>query len=186
MPVSEGFYLFEDLETTGLVEGKDEPIEIASWLFDMKWNSVAKFYAKIQFDRSKMTPEAAEINHYNPEVWDREAIPYFKYDSWMKQNIPYPYVAIPIGHNVSYDRGILFHRHYKPTGAFMKWALHMIDTVGIALNLKAAGIIDVPDVKLETVVAALKIKVDAPPHSALGDMLKAKAIFDFNQGILKS
>ena len=57
--------------------------------------------------------------------------------------------------------------------------------MGISLLLKAAGIIDVPDVKLSTVCAALNIPhVNA--HRAMGDLEASRKIYEFAIGVLQS
>lgn len=184
--VVEAFYAFEDIETTGLKKGHDEVCEIAVYLTDLNFKKVATFDKRIQFDHSKMTREAAEKNGYDPKVWAYEAVPFYEFSTWLDKWVPYPNVAIPVGHNVEFDYDILDHRYYKPSNKFFRLSYSKICTLQIARTLKSAGVISVPDCKLETVCEALKIKVEGPQHRAWPDMMRAKAIFDFHQAILKS
>jgi DNA polymerase III alpha subunit (gram-positive type) len=183
--VKESFYAFLDTETTGVNPGTDEAIEIATVLTDLKYNEVARFDQKIQFTHSKMTPKAAELNGYDPKVWAYEAVPFYHYQAFLTKHIPYGHVAIPIGHNVDFDRNILDQFYFKPYGKFFPLSYHKIDTMGISLLLRAAGVINVPDVKLATVCAALKIPhVDA--HRAMGDLVASRKIYEFAIGVLQS
>lgn len=185
--IIESAYCFEDIETTGLRKGHDEVVEIACLLVDAKsFREMGRFHKKIQFDHSKMTPEAAAVNGYDPKAWAYEAVPFFEFQAWLDKLLPYPQVAIPVGHNLEFDYGIIDERYYKPQGKFFRWSRSGICTVAISRTLKAAGIIQTPDCKLETVCDALHIQVDGGWHSAWPDMMRSKAIFDFHQGILKS
>lgn len=177
MPVSEDFLIFEDTETTGLVPGVDEPIEIASLLTDLKMKEVARFHQKIQFDFKKMKPEAAAVNGFDPHSWTIEAVPFYEYDHWLQKHIPFGSVATPVGHNAKFDHSILFERYYRPTNQFFKWAMRVVDTVAIAVGFRIAGIINVPNVKLATVADALGID-RGQAHTAWDDMLASKAIFE--------
>lgn len=185
MAIIEDFFCFEDIETTGLVKGHDEVTEISTILTDLDFREISRFDAKIQFDHNKMTPEVAKINGYDPKVWAFEARPFYEWQAWLDKHVPYPHVAMPVGHNVDFDYGIISERYYKPVGKFFRWSYHKIDTVGISLLLRAAKIINVPDVKLDTVCDALKI-VSVGSHRAGPDMMKMRGIFDFAVGVLKS
>lgn len=186
MPVSEDFLIFEDLETTGLRFGHDEAIEIASILTDWDLNEVARFHEKIQFDVNKMTPEAAEKNGYDPKAWSAEAVPFYKYEAWMERHIKFGQVAVPVGHRAEFDRRILEERYFKPAAKFFKWSYRMIDTCQLAMCLKVAKVITVPDVKLETVANALGIKPSGEFHRAMADCEVSKKIFEFCVGVFQS
>jgi len=177
MPVQESFLIFEDIETTGLVPGKDEPIEIASLLTDLQMKEVARFHEKIKFDHLKMTPEAAAINHYDPKEWAFDAVPYYEYDHWLLKHIPYGHVATPVGSNPKYDREILWKKFYEPSNGFFKWGLRVIDVGAIAMALRIAGVIKVENVKLGTVAQAMGVATGVS-HSAWDDMLAVKGIFE--------
>lgn len=185
MPVKESFYAFLDTETTGVTPGTDEVIEIATVLTDLKYNEIARFDQKIQFNHSKMTPKAAEVNGYDPKVWAAEAVPFYHFQAFLTKYIPFGHVAIPIGHNVDFDRNILDLMYFKPYGKFFPLSYHKIDTMGIALLLRAAGVIKCEDVRLSTVCEALKIPhVDA--HRAMGDLGAMRKIYEFAIGVLQS
>ncbi len=180
------YYLPLDVETTGTIPGRDQVVEIASMLLDINFKEVSRFHAKIQFDGSKMTPEAAAINGYDPKIWASEAVPFFKWQAWLSKYLPFGHLAIPIAHNAPFDCDMIEQGYYKPYGKFCPIAYERLCTLTISRLLKAAGVIDVPNCKLDTVCEALKIKVEGPSHSAWPDMMRALKIFEFHQAILKS
>ena len=65
--------VFVDLETGG-TEVSHPDIQIAA-IAMRNWAELDSFEAKIIFDEREADSEALEINHYDPEVWEREAIP---------------------------------------------------------------------------------------------------------------
>jgi len=176
-PPKETMLIFEDCETTGLVPGVDEVIEVASLLTDLNMKEVSRFHEKIKFDTSKMTKGAAEKNHYDPKEWAFDAVPFYEYSHWLEKNIPFGSVATPIGHNPKFDRDIIWEGYYKPTNAFFKWGYRVVDTAAIAMGFRVAGIIQVENVKLATVADALDID-QGQSHTAWDDMLTSKAIFE--------
>lgn len=182
MPITEDFLIYEDTETTGLVPGQDEVCEIASLLMDLNGHEISRFHQKIQFEHSKMKPEAQAKNGYDPKVWAYEARPFYEYQAWLEKHIPFGHVAIAIGQNPYFDRGILNDRYFKPYGKFFKWSYHCIDVAGLALAMKLAGVIDVPNVKLATVAEALKLPIQ-PSHRAWDDLMAVKGIFEFAMGV---
>lgn len=177
MPVQESFLIFEDLETTGLQPGRDEAVEIASLLTDWKMTEVARFHKKVQFNPALMSPEAAAVNHYDPQVWSREAVPFYEYQHWLAKHIPFGHVAIPVGHNARFDRDILDQRYFKPAGTFFKWAFRCVDTVQLGTLLRVAGVIEVENLKLGTLAGALKVDT-GKAHTAWDDMMAVKGIFE--------
>ena len=40
-----------------------------------EWKELGHFERKIQFDEAAASKEALEINHYDPEIWKKEAVP---------------------------------------------------------------------------------------------------------------
>lgn len=177
MPVTEDFYAFLDTETGGLIPGQSPIIEIATILTDLNLREVSRFEAKIQLrDGDVVSPEAARVNGYTPAAW-KDALLFEEYKMFLIRNIRRGQVAIPVGHNVGFDRDMIDQGYYKPAAQFCPLGYRKIDTLSLAMTLRAAGIIKVPDCKLGTVAAALGIP-SGRAHSAMADALVAKAIFE--------
>jgi len=177
MAMIEDYLAFLDTETGGLTPGKDPVIEVACILTKLDMSEVGRFEAKIQLRPGEtVNPKAAEINGYHPDIWEREAVPFEGFKTFLKRNIPYGHVAIPAGHNVGFDMDMIRDGYYKPTHEFCPISYRKIDTIAIAMAMKIAGVIEVPNVKLTTVSKALGIAHEKA-HSAMSDTLVVKELF---------
>ncbi len=184
MPITEDFYAFVDTETGGLVPGKSPIIEVATILTDLALKEVARFEAKIRLRAGDVVdPGAARVNGYTPEAWT-EAIPFAEYMGFLEKQIPRGSVAIPVGHNVGFDRDMIDKGYYTPAKRFCPLGYRKVDTLTIAMCLRAAGLIRVPDLKLGSVGTALGIPLGRA-HSAMSDALVAKGIFEHGLALLK-
>ena len=185
VPLLEDFVCFVDTETSGLDPTYHDIVEIAAIITDENLNELERYESKVKLrNPNRLDPGAAKINGYREEVWAKEARPFWEFQGWLSRLIPYGHVAIPVGHKVDFDRQFI-ESYYKPIGKFCPIAYHMIDTAGLSMVLKLAGVIDVPDVKLGTVCQALKFQ-EQPTHRAMDDCEAAKRIFEFVVAVLKS
>lgn len=66
--------VFFDTETGGL-KPEHPTIQLAAIAVGPDWQELEIFERKIAFDEGKADPEALAINHYDPEVWRKEALP---------------------------------------------------------------------------------------------------------------
>lgn len=176
MGVQESFLIFVDTETTGLRPGIDEVCEIASILTDLDLREVDRFEAKILVT-TPPPADVAQINGYLESVWAREAKPFQEWKTWLGKHVRRGHVAVPVGHNVGFDREMIDLGYYKRVAQFCPLAYRKIDTAVLAMMLKISGIVRLADTKLETVAKALGFNHTA--HRAMGDCEASKFIFDW-------
>lgn len=181
MPVIESFYCFIDTETTGTKEGWHEPTEVAAILTNRKLKEISRFYGKFQprFP-DRMDPEAQAVNGYDAEVWAREAIKPSAFKNWLEAQIPRPHVAIAVGYKAGFDRDIIAGSWYAK-GEFFKLAYRPVDLMTFSRGLESAGVIDVPNLKFATVMAAIGMKEQT--HRAMDD---CEAALEFYKIIMQA
>jgi DNA polymerase III epsilon subunit-like protein len=64
-----------DTETGGVMP-QHPTIQLAAIAVDeSEWKEIDSFQVKIRFDEAAADPEALRMNHYDPEVWKKEAVP---------------------------------------------------------------------------------------------------------------
>lgn len=71
------YLVMYDIETSGLSRSNHEIIQIAAVAMQIDgktWQQVGAFERKLKFDLDKADPQALEMNCYDPEVWEKEAI----------------------------------------------------------------------------------------------------------------
>jgi DNA polymerase III epsilon subunit-like protein len=184
MALIEDVLAFVDTETSGLIPGVHRVLEVATILTTLDGREIDRFDARIQVPPDhQVSPEAAAINGYEPMIWLGTAVPFEEYAAFLKRYIPYGHVAVPVGHNVGFDRRMIHESHYG--SAFCPLSYHLIDTVSLAGCLRAAGVIDTPNLKLTTVTQALGIE-HALAHRAMSDCEAARAIFEKTVKLLET
>jgi len=174
--LTEDFLLFVDTETTGLVPGKDEIVEIASILTDFDLNEISRFDHKI-LPTIPVPKEVAAINGYDENVWKKEAVSFSKWKEWIHKSIPYSQLAIPVGHNVGFDRKMIEEKYYKPFKHFLPLSYHIIDTVSLAGLMKLAKLYNFTNLKLTTVMKEMNYEFEG--HRAMNDCMASAEILKF-------
>lgn len=66
--------VYFDIETGGL-KLEHPIIQLAAIAVSPEWNEIETFERKIAFDETKADPDALALNHYDSEVWRKEALP---------------------------------------------------------------------------------------------------------------
>ena len=106
--------VFFDLETGGLEPGVHPIIQFAAVAVDENFHTLEELELKLRFDIGVCTGEALEVNSFDPDVWEKQAIDpraamvaitsFLKRHNTVKliskRGNPY-YVALMVGHNAS-------------------------------------------------------------------------------------
>lgn len=184
-----------DLETGGL-EDHHPDIQIAAVAVDISlpgWPVVEEFERKLGFDSDSCESEALELNHFDPEVWEDEAVSVNEakrdFSAFLKRNSTLQlvsaagntYTTAKIGgHNVSrFDLPRLerwWGEAYKP---FAFW--RALDTITLAAWVFDMEIYPGPNIgkpenfKLETLCAFFGIEIEGA-HDALEDVKATKRL----------
>lgn len=173
MALAETMLAFLDTETTGLEHGKDQVVEVAVILTQFDLTEIARYDKKIK-PTIPVDPIAAGINGYNKEEWDRDGVEFSDFDLFLRKHIPFGSIAIPVGHNIGFDMGILRGWHFK--NKFCPFSYHQVDTVSLVTVLKTKGKLNTPNLKLVTVAKALNLK-NQPTHRAMADSLASMELY---------
>jgi len=138
---------------------------------------------KIEFDVEKANPESLEVNHFDQEVWEAEAMSereavtqiyrflnrYKTVKQISKRGRPY-YVARIAGHNAAgFDFTVLL-RMFRKYDEFLPVSFDVLDTWRLASWLKYCDMLpgEPKNLKLSTLCELFGIPIDA--HDALGDV----------------
>lgn len=172
-----------DLETSGLDPEKHEIIQIAAIAEGPSGEAIGRFQRKVQFSESFADPQALAVNHYDPEVWRKEAIsrhemaadfarwlrPYQGLRRTSKAGKPYS-VAQLSGYNaVAFDIKFLV-KHFQDTGAFLPCDMRVLDVLQLAMWRGFLEDWGIANYKLATVAASLGIESPADLHDAMADV----------------
>jgi hypothetical protein len=187
-----------DLETGGLKDWHPD-IQVACIVTDLQQNEVASFARKIQFEEKRADPVALELNHYDPAVWEAEAVPesqaaneladflqpYRLLEMNNKKDPAKPYrVARIAAHNASFDKPrmeAMFNRHrlYFRTGSWDPfWHPIWLDSVQRAMWWGYENSRPFTALKLSTVCETIGIPTDGA-HDALADVRMSAAILKY-------
>ncbi len=180
--------VFFDTETGGLTD-QHPTIQIAAVATEAL-REVASFEAKIEFTEGLADPEALKLNHYDPEVWEREAKPEHvvlrDFSGFLSEHATVEMVskrtgrtykiARLAGHNVvSFDAPRLS-AAYKRLGLFLPAeAYRPLDTLQLALWCSIRSDIGAASMKLGDLCEAFDIKTEGA-HDALSDVRMSVAL----------
>ena len=181
--------VFFDLETTGLSWRRHTVCQIAAIAMTEDLSTeVGVFEVKVKFRVEDASPEALEINSFDPEVWELEAVgprqaerlfsEFLKAHATTKmrkknppkKGSPFYYVARGAGHNAAAFDMPFLKAWYRRMDKFCPMAFLCRDTLQLALWLADFGIIETPEnFKVATLAAHFEIEHDEG-HDALVDV----------------
>jgi len=180
--------VFFDLETGGL-DIKHPILQIAAVAADASLRESERFECKVQFREEDADPEALEVNHYDREVWRREALApkdaVARFGEFLGRHRSLERVSSRTGgtyrvaqsagwnsHGFDIDR--LFHL-FKMQNAFCPVDRMSLDVMHLAMWHLRFPEERIKSMRLTEVAAHLGIHVELA-HDALGDVLATLAI----------
>jgi len=161
-------FAFIDCEFGGLDPELHDITEIAVILTDYRLAEIASRDWKIRARPERITPEAAEIQGYDPAVWAAEAVPLRQVLEELAALLPKGKVVVPAGQNVRMDVQFI-ERAYRSCALEYPFDYHVIDlaTLFYAWSLVAGETVAALSLRQAATTAGL---VDgAVPHRALAD-----------------
>ena len=174
-----------DLESGGLTPAHPD-IQLAAVAIDeATWGEIDVFQRKIQFNIDQADPHALEINHYDPAVWEREAVTehacvsefrrfvdrHKSLDLWSQRTSKTYPAARLVGHNAATFDGPRLKAMFDRHGYFLPADLRVRCTVQRALWFfdEHPELARPRDMKLATLATYFGIPV-AGAHDALADV----------------
>ncbi len=138
--------VFFDVETSGVSSTKHEIIQLAAVRVNPTFSGYRTFEVKLQFDHEKADAEALEMNSYNAEIWEQEAVSpreaAEKFARFLNESADVTKVSKRTGreykvaqlaaHNARFDRDFIF-ALYKRLDIYLPANWHVIDTIQLAL-----------------------------------------------------
>jgi len=161
-------FLFVDCEFGGLDPDAHDITEIGAIVTDYRLVELAEAEWKIRARPERITPEAAELQGYDPEVWAREAVPIRQALGELTALAPRGKTVVPAGQNVRMDVQFV-EKAYKACGLPYPFDYHVIDlaTLFYAWSLVAGEPVSALSLRQAATTAGL---VTGPvPHRALAD-----------------
>lgn len=139
--ISKKRYGFIDLETTGLVPGYHEVIEIGLIITDERFNEITRFDEKVKplhIDRA--SDKAMEINGYDAEEWKYSLHPVAAVEALLKHKhafVPTLEAFSLVGHNITFDMTHLTMMFFNAGISIRKFQpRYTFDTASMAHALK--------------------------------------------------
>lgn len=162
---------FLDIETTGLIVGQNEIIEIGCVVTDRELNILNKFDLKIKPENIENADKVAlKINHYNEEDW-ADAL---DLKTAMQKLAKQVDGCILVGQNVAFDSGFIEHAFNK-TGVKNTLHYHKLDTISMAW-VKLREKKEVTHFSLRDLCKYFGIE-NENPHSGLGDAMATYELY---------
>lgn len=176
--------VFFDLETGGL-NGKQHPItQIGAVVVDRELNEIECYERKIRFLEENCDPVALEKNHYDPDVWEDQAvgpkIAVAEFSHLLRRHADLNNISQKgraytscqtAGHNAAvFDRQFLGD-WYRRLGAYCPADWRVLDTLQLAQWWYFANERKRPaNFRLETLCAEFGIELEGDAHDALVDV----------------
>ncbi len=159
-----------DVETTGLVAGKHEIVEICVLLHDDDFHPIDRFVSKIRPLRPDLAdPKAMEVNGLSLTALKGEATPSQvrnALNQWHEEVCDNKKI-IPLGQNYAFDKGFLELFLGKETFYPSMFHYHYRDTMLLAKGLQDSGLLRLDYINLKSMCKHFNVRCDS--HTAYGD-----------------
>jgi oligoribonuclease (3'-5' exoribonuclease) len=166
--MSDFAFLFIDCEFGGLDSEAHDITEIGAIVTDYRLVEIAQAEWKVRARPERITPEAAELQGYDAEVWARESVPVRQALTELSALLPKGKKVVPAGQNVRMDVQFV-EKAYKACGIPYPFDYHVIDlaTLFYAWSLVAGERVSALSLRQAAIQAGL-VK-GSVPHRALAD-----------------
>jgi DNA polymerase III epsilon subunit-like protein len=189
--------VFVDVESGGLfdvvageVNVSRPVIQIAAIAVDGNYRERETFEVKIQFDEAEADPQALAMNHYNREVWTREALPAdaaaARFAAFLRWHATVDQMSKIVAHNAERFDGPLIHAWFNMLDCFCPAAYRVFCTKQRAYWLfqECKNLTPPANFKLTTLCEYFGIRLkEDQAHDALNDVRATVLLY---QAILKA
>lgn len=176
-------FLFLDCEFGGLDPERHDITEIGVVLTDYRLAELASSEWKVRARPERITPEAAEIFGYDPEVWEREGVPLRKALEEMVALLPPDRTVVPAGQNVRMDVAFL-ERGFRSCGMAWPFDYHVIDLATLFYAWSLVYGEELGALSLRHAATRAGLADGSIPHRALGDARLTLETFRYYIGCL--
>ena len=161
-------FAFMDCEFGGLDLERHDITEIAVIVTDYRLAELASAEWKVRARPERVSKEAAELQGYDAETWEREAVPLRRALTELKALLPAGKTVVPSGQNVRMDVAFL-ERGYQSCEIPWPFDYHVIDlaTLYYSWSLVAGEV--VPALSLRQAANAAELVKGPVPHRAMAD-----------------
>jgi oligoribonuclease (3'-5' exoribonuclease) len=161
-------FAFMDCEFGGLDPDRHDITEIAAIVTDYRLVELAAGEWKVRARPERVSAEAAALQGYDAEKWEREAVPLRQALGELAALLPAARTVVPAGQNVRMDVQFL-ERGYKACELPWPFDYHVIDLASLyyAWSLVAGEV--VPALSLRQAATAAGLVKGPVPHRAMAD-----------------
>jgi DNA polymerase III epsilon subunit-like protein len=183
--------VFIDLETGGTDPARHPIIQIAAVAVGPAFKELDAFETKVQFDKAAAEPAALQLNHWNAEIWSREAKDstgainsfsaflkrYADVSQVSKRTGDEYFVAQLAGYNAASFDGPFLRQFYSVNAAFLPASYRVMDVMQRVLWFfhEHPSMTPPADFKLRTVCEYFSIPLHGA-HDALADVRATAAL----------
>jgi len=161
-------FAFLDCEFGGLDPELHDITEIGVIMTDDRLAALSEKEWKVTAHEDRISPEAAKISGYDPEVWAAESVPLRQALEEFSAMCPKGKTVVPAGQNVRMDVQFL-ERGYKNTGVPYPFDYHTLDLATLFYSYCLIKGDDVKALSLRQSATVAGLADGSVPHRALGD-----------------